>query len=293
MKNPCLFLFILFSNLLNAQISFNDFPINLNTLAKQKSFALETVLPRYQDGQFYYYNEETRQKEFDTAFEEAYPFIGKSDNYKLPSYADEANLIIFSEDFIFDLRTGSKSENGYIYCAEPAVPNFNRFANAKGKTGIKNNSDETIIEARYDTIIDIHFDFFVVQDNDKIGVLDLEGNTIIPLRYEAVTFSRGDYYASPQKIGLMKEGNWSYFNLSDSKATLITSSKEKCFQMHDLSLKESVGVFQKGSQVNILFENGKTLSNDYNWISENGLVGIISNSIHFLNADGGATLYYK
>jgi len=296
----------------------NEFPFDLNTLSIQKAYSIESILPRIENDKFYYLNKKTGKREFENNFEEAYPFIGKSalikkngkygiidlngnyiikptyQNYELPPYEEESHLIIFSEEFIFDLNSGAKSENGYIICAEPAIPEFKTFSNEVNKYGIKKTyNDEIIIVAKYDSIIDIHFDFFVVKLKNKIGVINTKGEKLIPFDYEEVTFSRGNYYSTPQKIGLKKGSKWTYFNLPNPEKNVIISSKQKCIQMHNLLMKNSVGIFEKKKRFNILFENGETLEDYYDWISENGLVGIKNKSVYFLNSNGSSTFYYE
>lgn len=63
--------------------------------------------------------------------------------------------------------------------------------------------------------------------------------------------------------------------------------------MHDIFLKNAIGIFKKKNEFNILFKNGQTLKKDYDWISHNGVIGVQSKSLCFLNADGTSTLYYK
>jgi len=317
MKNLNIFLIlIIIPNILNAQ-TMNEFSFDLNTLSIQKEFSIESILPQIEGDKFYYFNQQTGKKEFEKEFEEAYPFIGKSalikqngkygiidlkgnylikptyENYRLPPYEEDAHLIIFSKELTFDLNTGAKNEDGYFICLEPAGPNFITFRNENKKYGIKNYDDEIIIKAKYDSILDIHLEFFVVKLNNKIGVIDTKGAHLVPFDYEDLTFSRGDYYTIPQKIGLKKGNEWIYFDLPSSENEVILSSKHKCVQMHDLSIEHSIGIFQEGKRFNILFENGETLDEYYDWISKNGLVGIKNESVYFLNSDGSSTLYYE
>jgi len=229
----------------NAQIqNLKELAFDLTTLVKQQTYSLDSIIPKFKNDKFFYFNS-NNHKIFESGFQEAYPFIGKSalvkkngkygiidtkgkyiiqpiyENYVLPPYEHEANLIIFEKDFIFDLNLGLKSKNGYTICKEPAVPSFKPFAEKANKYGLKNYSDEIIIKAKYDSIIDIHFDFFIVKLNNKIGIIDNKDKVLIPFEYEDLTFSRGMYYSTPETIGLKKEESWSYFNIGDKKETKI------------------------------------------------------------------------
>lgn len=316
MKPIFLFLLLLMFNTAHAQNTNHTFPFNLYTLSTQKAYSVENILPRIEGDTFYYFNLTTGKKVFNNNFEEAYPFIGKCAlvkangkygiidlkgnyiieptyiDYDLPPYEDECHLIIFTEDFIFDLNAGTKSDNGYIICEEPAVPEFRTFT-LHNKYGIKNNTNETIIEAKYDSVIDIHFDFFVLKLNNNIGVINAKNETIIDFKYEEATFSRDDYYTTPQTIGLKKGNTWTYFELPKSTKNGILSSKHQCFQMHALALENAIDVFKKRNRFNILFKNGKKLNKYYNWISNNGLVGTRNKVVYFINQDGSSNLYYK
>ncbi len=311
-------LILIFTNCINAQTINTKFGFNLYTLSIQKAYAINNILPRVENGNFYYFDKQNGQKKFDISFEEAYPFIGKSalikkngkygiidlngnylieptyENYSLPPYEDEAYLIIFSDELTFDLNSGTNNENGYTICEESAVPDFIAFKNKNNKYGIKKqHSNEIIIEAKYDSIIDMNFDFFIVKLDNKIGVIDTKGQTIIPLDYTQVTFSRGMYYSFSETIGFKRGNNWTYFDLPTSEPKAMLSSQYKCVKMHDLLLENSIGIFEQDKGLNILFKNGKTLNNDYDWISENGLIGIKNESVYFLNSDGSSTLYYE
>jgi len=315
MKN--LIIYLIAFGYLNVQAQvINELPFNLSTLVDQQTYSIKNIIPQIEGGKFYYFNQTTNEKEFENGFEEAYPFIGKSalikdngkygvidlkgnylvqpiyNNYQLPPYEDESNLIIFSDDLLFDLTLGMKSENGYIICEEPAVPHLKSFLNQKNKYGIKNFSEKIIVKAKYDSIIDIHTDFFVVKLKDKIGVINKSGETLINFEYDDIIFSRGEYYTLPQMIGLKKDEKWIYFKIDGSNKKEILSSEYKCFKMHGIFIKNAVGLFKSKKGINILFENGETLKKDFDWISENGLIGIRGKSVFFLNPDGTATKYY-
>ncbi len=273
-------LILIFTNCINAQTISTKFGFNLYTLSTQKAYAINNILPRVENGNFYYFDTQNGQKKFDISFEEAYPFIGKGalikkngkygiidlngnylieptyENYSLPPYEDESYLIIFSDELMFDLNSGTNDKNGYTICEEPAVPDFIAFKNKNNKYGIKTYPNEIIIEAKYDSIIDMNFDFFIVKLDNKIGVIDTKGQTIIPLDYTQVTSSRGMYYCFPE-IGLKKGNHWTYFDLPKSEPKAILSSQYKCIKMHDLLLENSIGIFKKNKGLNILFKKRK------------------------------------
>lgn len=299
----------------NAQIQIlNELPFNITTLANQQTYSLEHISPKFVKGEFFYFNVITKNKEFENGFEEAYPFIGKSalikengkfgvidlkgnylvqpkyESYHLPPYNHDSNLVIFIDfgnEFIFDLNLGKENTSGYTICEEPAIPIHSPFKSSENKYGIKD-----LIEAKYDSILDIHFDYFVMKKEGKIGVIDKNEKEILPFEYTDYIFSRGDYFVSPQKIGLKKDKEWNYFEVNEIKGNAIVTSKIECFKMHNIFLKNALGIFKKKESFNILFTNGKKLKKNYNWISDNGLIGIKSKSVYLLNPDGTSTLYY-
>ncbi len=306
-------LLIITSTIINAQQS--QFPFSTRVLSRFLALSKSDIKPKCENDKFYYF--ENNIKIFAAGFNVAYPFVGKSalvknkgkygiidlkgnylvkpiyNNFTLPSY--DTNLVIFTEDYIFDLQTGKQDHNGYIYCAEPAIPNFSKFKNKKGKYGIykhKWNKKTVLIKPKYDEILDIYFQYFVVKLKEKIGVISPQDSIIMPFIYDDFIVSRGDYYRSPQTIGLKKNQVWYYQSISENTNKKIVESSYKIYNTNNIALKNALGIFKINNQVNILFVNGKTLKSNYKKLSFNGLIGIKNGHVYYLNPDGSDSLYY-
>ena len=70
----------------------------------------------------------------------------------------------------------------------------------KGKVGFKNGS-KIKLPAIYESASYFHDGYAVVRLNEFSGVIDTEGNFVIPNRYSDVTYLFGDYYCIRINIG--------------------------------------------------------------------------------------------
>lgn len=307
--------FLLVSTISKSQtIDWAKTPVDLNVLIEHTNYSKATLLPKFENGKFYYINAFTNKKAFTNTFDEAYPFINKSalvkkdehygiinekglfiitPKYKrvsIPSY--EKHMVVFDDTFTYDMLKGKEYLGDFISCKEPAVPNL-RIFKYENKYGVSDSSKRIILEAIYDTILHIDFDFIIAKYKNKIGVVNLENKQIIPFEYSDYTISVGNYFRSPQTIGFKKENNWRYYRISnDSIDKEITKSSYKCTMMYNIHLKNAIGIFEENKQYNVLFKDGEILDSYYEWISSSAKIGTKNGEIYFINDDRSVYRYY-
>ena len=308
MKIKIAIVFFLMLNLLQAQ-DFEHF--KLEVLIAQLPYANKEIKTKFHDDKNYYYDVTTNTKLFLKGFDIGYPFFLESalvrqngkygiidkqgnfqiepiyDTFKLAPYDHESYIVIFNDDVIFDLNAG-KSNASYTICEEPASPMLYPFLGENKKFGVKEEG-LTIIKAVYDTIYAVESEFIIAAKNNKIGLLNLKGEQLTKFEYDETQFSKDQMFDYTYAIfGLRKKNTWTYFE----KGQRLINSKYKCTSFLSL-LENSIGVFSKKGQENILFKNGKTLDKYYDYVSPYGLVGTIDNEIFTLNSDGSGALYFK
>jgi hypothetical protein len=181
----------------------------------------------------------------------------------------------------------------YVYCKEPAIPQFYVLKDENEKVGIKKNENEIVIEAKYQEVLLVNFTYFIAKQNGKIGVVNFKDEILFPFEFDDVTFSRGKYGSMPQIIGLKKGGKWEYYGNLTSQKSHIIDSNYKCDITTELSLKNAVGIFALNNKKNILFKDGSILPDDYDWISDNGTIGIQGNKVYLIYDKNNRHLYYE
>jgi len=77
--------------------------------------------------------------------------------------------------------------------------NQDRFIVARnGKVGFVNRFDDEVIEAKYQHVWDFYNGYAAVRQNNKIGLIDLNGKVVVPIIYNGVTyFDKGVALAMP------------------------------------------------------------------------------------------------
>jgi hypothetical protein len=285
--------------------------LKIDVLVTQLSYSVKDIKPVYHNSKMYYVNTNDNSRLFSKKFEVAYPFFKKSalvknngkygivdlkgnylvqpihDTFSLAPYEHECYIVIFNKNNIFDLNRAQKTDS-YTICEEYALPERYFFKGENEKYGVK-KEDSIIINARYDTIFTVDSKFIIASMNEKIGVIDNNDNRLIDFIYDDLIYSKDESFQYTYPVfGLKKDEEWVYFK----NGTKIIESPYNCTSF-TTSLKNSIGIFTTKGKKNILFKNGSTLNNSYDFISENGLVGIRNNKVFLINSDGSEQLYYK
>lgn len=148
-----------------------------------------------------------------------YVFAEDDDNLYL---LDEKGILIYSTEFdkdywsdiivdyhvlefLYAKQTNSKliiiSSNGktleYAYTEEDPkvyVENNKIIINKNEKFGVIDFKGNTLVDFNYDSISISNDDYVVVEVNGKYGVIDLKGNIIIPIQYDDIPVSYFYYY---------------------------------------------------------------------------------------------------
>jgi len=292
------------------------FPFDSEILSKFAQYK-DFVMPKYSNGRFTYFNTKTGKQAFKGAFDTAYPFVKSAavvvvnekigiigrdgkwlkqpvyDGFKMPSY--ETHIVILlkaggdpGKEYTYDLYN-LKENPGYIGCAMPLGPQYYGFKDAQGKWGIKTRDGITTFKPAFDSIAHAYNDKIVVYINGKVGVVTGTGDVFLPFEYTGVSDSL--HYAEHPVTGFLKDGEWYYYDLNQQVASLIVKSKQRCDQM-GLALKNTIGLYLTEAGYNILYKDGTTLPNDYDMITQNGLVATKGNNAYILNEDKSAYLYY-
>lgn len=304
------------------QLEFKKFPFDMETL-QSLSYKKDSIMPRFVSGKFYYLNTKTNKIIGNEGYEVAYPFVGRTSaiirrNGKYgvvnrkgkllvePSYNSfqlwhtpmRENMVAFNNDAnsVFDLLQGEFVIPGNG-CAEPYVERATIFSfkGATGKYGIykidENQTHKTIIKPIYDSIYLIKFKFIVAKKNNKIGIIDENDNIIIPFTYENIVISKPKHFTISNFIGLKNETNWEYYQLSN-KPILLLKSEFKCQNIGEITIKKGFGIYNHNNKYNILFYDGSSMKNEYDWISNDGTLAMLEDRLYILGDDGIPLLYY-
>ncbi|MEE1945672.1 hypothetical protein VRU48_11190 [Pedobacter sp. KR3-3] len=304
-------------------------PFNLETLTRL-SLRPDSILPSFDGHYFYYKNIKNNQKITEQGFELAYPFNSfdyalikngskfgiidrngnlivdpKQNNFllsdRLRSYEDY--LLVVSEEKSFDLRTG-KLASQWIACAEPMAPALFVFSNKHGKYGLKkrkvsDNIEDTVVKPTFDSIYFAGHQIAVAKKKNKIGVVDETGQTLFKFDYDDFLIqgfnSGGRRFPasySPQFMGLFKNKKWEYYNLEKGKPVAIISFVHRCEILGDLIVKNGLGIFKDDKKYRILYKDGSSSPEAYDWLSSKASVGISNNKVYLIQADGKRYSYY-
>lgn len=282
-------------------------------------------MPRFIVDKFYYVNINTNEKLSDIGFQAAYPFVGRKftiikidDNFGI---IDNNGRVVVKPTYkLFQLWNTPMRENFIALCRENNCSSFVVFDLDKGDYTIPNNScaipdyererliifksenqkygvnqlDENyqnpkpVIKPVFDSIYDIRNSFIIAKKKMKIGVINGNSKIIIPFTYNRILLSS----KRPNVIGLKNISNWEYYNLSD-KLTLILKSKFECMNIGEIANKNGFGIYKINNKYNVLFKDGSSLNKNYDWISDNGTIGIDDNKVFIFGSDKTPFLYYE
>ncbi|WP_108868205.1 WG repeat-containing protein [Aquimarina aquimarini] len=306
-KFKIVILTLLLFNLLKAQ-ELKSFKVEV--LVAQLPYANKKIKTKYENGKIYYVNTSDNTKIFLKGFEEAYPFFEKSaivkengkygvidrngkflvapihNTFKLAPYAHESYIVIFDDTNVFNLDRAEQSS--YTSCEEPAPPELYAFKGKNSKYGIKKNED-IIIKPVYDSIFVVEDKFIIASKNKKIGVTNIKKEELVSFDYNNLQTSEDSEFDYTYPVfGLLKNNTWSYYK----NGVKLIDSKFKCTSFLTL-LDKSIGVLEDNDKKNILFEDGGTLDQNFDFISTNGLVAIKKNIVYLLNSDRSYEVYCK
>lgn len=140
------------------------------------------------------------------------------------------------EEFTYNLWS-KKPNSGYIFC-EKAGPKYYAVKDAGGYYNVKKlSTEEVIIQPQYDAIYSIHEAGFVVVRTNKIGIVNLNNDVVVPLEYDDITGHGGNYTLATKIVGLHKNNIWEYFDLENLNKEPILKSEHKCYILEGLALK--------------------------------------------------------
>ncbi|QFG54482.1 hypothetical protein [Chryseobacterium sp.] len=264
----------------------------------------DTIFPTYKKSNFVYVNLKTNDTLFNKKFKEAYPFIRNSalvfdENSNSFNIIDRNGNLKFQQgilqkiletnhphksvirflrvennvrqEFLYDLYE-SKIVGEYIkpnICSEPTPPPTIQKLNNSKYTLILGNGKKV----SYDFIEDVNSYGFVVKKNNLYGAIDFEtGKVIIPIQYNSYAKIK-----TGQIIALKKGKIWYYhgFKLQKSKYLCHVYFPQDEFD-------KRFGIYKSNNKYHILLKDGTSLSKEFDWISENGIVAKSSNSFYFI-----------
>lgn len=288
-------------------------------------FADPHRMPQFIDDGFYYTNIETGEILIPKRFDEAYPFVNNSalvglkDKYAVidtlgnyiikpqevgPTFNQEFHYQGYFGDYYYNFDNGEKSENGHsrMRGGRPMSSDYIIFKENE-KYGIKQEDDDAlIVEAYYDSIsyFNIPWNLFVIYKNNKVGLLniDSEKKQIEP-EYDSIiwteTWENENPYNYPPFYGLLKSGIWHYFRLDDHKPICKSQHKITYFSNHKRTAlnPQVIGVYKIENKYNILYMDGSSLPENYDFLTGNGIYGEKDNIIYLINYEKKAIPYIK
>ncbi|MDV7699453.1 WG repeat-containing protein [Chryseobacterium soli] len=219
MRQIITILFIVFSVTIFSQnkIEFDKFPFDIEAL-KDLSYKKDSIMPKFIGDKFYYININTNKKISEAGFVAAYPFVGRKstiikmeDNFGVIDM--NGNILVKPIYKVFQLWHTSMRENFVALCHTNSCSSFDVFDLAKGdyivpglgcavpyfererlisfrgknnKYGV-NGVDEnyqnpkTVLKPVFDSIYDIRRNLVIAKKNGKIGIVNGNNKTILPL----------------------------------------------------------------------------------------------------------------
>ncbi|MDQ0595266.1 hypothetical protein QFZ37_003635 [Chryseobacterium ginsenosidimutans] len=194
---------------------------------------------------------------------------------------------------VFDLVKGDYIVPG-SGCVEPY---FEReklisFKGRNKKYGVKKldknyKNEKTVLEPVFDSIYYIKRNLVIAKRNGKIGIIDENNKLTLPFTYNKLILSQ-----DPELIGLRNNKIWEYYTLLD-KPSLILKSKFECENIGGVILSGGFGIYQLNYKYNILFKDGTSLNQYYDWISDKGTVAIDDNKVYIIGDEKKTFLYYE
>ncbi|SIS60822.1 hypothetical protein SAMN05421789_103196 [Kaistella chaponensis] len=276
----------------------------------------DTIFPTYSKSNFVYVNLKTKDTLFNKKFKEAYPFVKnsalifdeKTNSYNIIDrngdfkfkegtlqkiletnhpYKSVIRFLKFEDNsqqiFLYDLYE-SKIVNEYIkpnICAESVPPPvIEKLTNGKYSLILDNGKKVT-----YDFIKALNSYGYIVKKNNLFGAIDYKtGKVIIPILY--------NNYAeiNTSQIIALKKGNiWYYYGFTLLKSKYLFS----IFFPQD-EFDKRFGIYKNQKGYNILFKDHSTLPQEFDWISDNGILAKKNHNFYFIQFNSKNIIpYYK
>ncbi|WP_102981504.1 WG repeat-containing protein [Chryseobacterium scophthalmum] len=326
MKQIITILFLTFSITLfsQAKIEFDKFPFNIEAL-KDLSYKKDSIMPKFIGDKFYYININTNKKISEVGFQTAYPFVGRKstiikvdDNFGVIDMT--GNILVKPSYKVFQLMHTSMRENFVALCHTNNCSSFEVFDLAKGDYVIPDNGcaipffererlisfksknkkygvnqlDENyqnpkiVLKPVFDSIYDIRRSLVIAKKSGKIGIVDGNNKITLPFKYNKIIISN----ERPNLIGLRINSIWEYYNLFDNLG-LVLKSKYECKNIGELVVDDGFGIYKINNKYNILFKDGTSLNQNYDWISDKGTIAIDNNKVYIFGNEKIPFLYYE
>ena len=265
---------------------------------------------------FYFYDFKTNAKLFSNGFEIAYPFVGKTaivnhnknwgliDRYgefiyhsknkntvRLSSYEKYATFNNGTQE-IYNLSDGEK-KSGFLYCAEPAGPDFWINKTQSGKYKLLKLEDQTsVFPEEVDSIILQHnhpFTTFaspiILKNKNKYGLYLSDGKEILKIKFDKMKFL-GDNY-----ILVFENKKWNYYVYENNQINLVLKTEIECLSAAYQT--NVIGIFLQNTKYNLLKTNGETLSKNFDYIDNEATFGVDGSSIFIFNSKGDFYNFYN
>lgn len=306
-------------------ISFEKYPFKMEVLQRLTD-KKDSIMPTYTAGQFQYIDTRTHTTVFEKTFEVAYPFDGRNaaviksgDKFGIidrtghmlvePQYSDfqfwdtpfNENLVFFNAQYrqAFDLNRGIfiTPSNG---CRKPLIiwP-FGIVFKENNKYGIESrkpvhqNKEEHLIPPTFDSIYLITPTMFIGRRGNNFVLLDSIGKKVLPGDYKDLIISRAiNDHSYPRIIGLKSGEEWEYYSLNEPRQ-LFLKSRFKCRSIGEVKIKNAFGIYNEHGKDHVLFTDNRIMKDSYDWISDNGTLGITNDAVYIIGEDGNSFLYYK
>lgn len=320
-KKSLLLILIFFSNIC--------FPQHLITKFQDKiDFSLLSEIVKMSDEKFavsnlnsnkklfYFYDYKTKGRLFSNQYEIAYPFVGETaivkqnnnwglinrsgkfiyhsdikNTVRLSSYEKYAIFDNGTQD-IFNLNDGEK-KSGFIYCAEPASPDFfiNKTTTNKYQL-LKREDHSSVFQEEMDSIIlrnnrletDLN-SLIILKKKNNYGLYFSDGKEILKLKFGKIKFLGNDY------ILVFENKKWNYYIYENNKLKLVLRTEIECLSAGYQS--NIIGTFLQNNKYNLLKTNGETLSKNFDYIDSEATFGIDENSLFIFNSKGDFYNFYN
>ncbi|MCD9853195.1 hypothetical protein LUD75_00640 [Epilithonimonas sp. JDS] len=288
----------------------------LNELVKMSDDAVSVSNSDSKKKLFYFYDSKTNDKIFANEYEMAYPFVGETaivkynKNWGLINrsgkflyYSEIKNTVglssyekyaIFNNGTqeIYNLGNGEK-QSGFIYCAEPAGPDFWITKTESGKYKLLKSEDQTsLFPEEVDSIILQHnrpFTTFnspiILKNKNKYGLYLSDSKEILKMKFDNMKFL-GDNY-----ILVLENKKWNYYIYENNQLNLVLRTEIEC--QTAAYQNNLIGVFRNGNKYNLLKTNGKILSKEFDYINSEATFGIDGNSVVIFDSKGNFYNYYN
>jgi hypothetical protein len=318
-------IFFLSAQCQNPNINFAGYPFDIKVLqglADRK----DSIMPAFKDGKFQYVDVKTGTKIFEKTFDVAYPFDGRNaaiiksgDKYGIidrhgkllvePQYLSfqlwdtpfRENFVSFNNAsvYVFDLQSGIFVTPGNG-CAKPFIERPCCVLYKQGsKYGVSKiidndyNNQRPLMAPVFDTVYLINATMAIGNKEDRIICIDTASKPFFVGIYQEVLMSRPrNEFSYPWVIGLKSSKEWEYYSIG-AKLKLLLTSEFKCSGIGEVRIKNAFGIYEERGKFHVLYLDNQTMKEGYDWISENGTIGIAGDSVYIIGGDGIPFLYYR